>query len=146
MEPQKCDFAEIEGKYWKLFDSKTFLKIIFRYFEFKQIFWTKLFFHSNLSNRIQMTNIWSNKDHHQNYISKIKIILHRIISVVWITNFLSEIRSLTIHDDEIKFLLLSVKPTWIYKVKSLMIACLTFTVKQWRRNSLSGYLRILMNL
>ena len=29
-----------------------------------------------------------------------KIILHRIISVVWLTNFLSEIRSLSNHDDE----------------------------------------------
>ena len=32
--------------------------------------------------------------------AKIKIILHRIISVVWLTNFLSEIRSLSPHDDE----------------------------------------------
>ena len=29
-----------------------------------------------------------------------KIILHRIISVVWLTNFLSEIQSLSNHDDE----------------------------------------------
>jgi hypothetical protein len=40
---------------------------------------------------------------------KIKIILHRIISVVWLTNFLSEIRSPLIHDDETQLLLLSVK-------------------------------------
>ena len=39
-----------------------------------------------------------------------KIILHRIISVVWLTNFLSEIRSLSNHDDETKFHILSVKP------------------------------------
>jgi hypothetical protein len=39
-----------------------------------------------------------------------KIILHRIISVVWLTNFLSEIRSLSNHDDETQFRILSVKP------------------------------------
>ena len=39
-----------------------------------------------------------------------KIILHRIISVVWLTNFLSEIRSLLNHDDETQFRILSVKP------------------------------------
>ena len=39
-----------------------------------------------------------------------KIILHRIISVVWLTNFLSEIRSLSNHDDETQFHILSVKP------------------------------------
>ena len=39
-----------------------------------------------------------------------KIILHRIISVVWLANFLSEIRSLSNHDDETKFHILSVKP------------------------------------
>ena len=32
--------------------------------------------------------------------SKVKIILHRIISVVWLTGFLSEIWSLSNHDDE----------------------------------------------
>ena len=32
---------------------------------------------------------------------QIKIILHRIISVVWLTNFLSEIWSLSSHDDEV---------------------------------------------
>ena len=39
-----------------------------------------------------------------------KIILHRIISVVWLTNFLSEIRSLSSHDDETDLQFLSVKP------------------------------------
>ena len=38
------------------------------------------------------------------------IILHRIISVVYLTNFLSEIRSLSNHDDETQFRILSVKP------------------------------------
>ena len=98
--PRNATLLKSKESIESFFDSKTFLKIIFRWFEFKQIFWTKLFFHSNLSNRIQMTNIWSNKYHHQNYINKIKIILHRTISVVWITNFLSEIRSLSNHDDE----------------------------------------------
>ena len=41
-----------------------------------------------------------------------KIILHRIISAVWLTNFLSEIRSLSNHDDETQFRILSVKPIW----------------------------------
>ena len=41
-----------------------------------------------------------------------KIILHRIISVVWLTNFLSEIRSLSNHDDETQFHILSVKLIW----------------------------------
>ena len=44
--------------------------------------------------------------------ANIKIILHRIISVVWLTNFLSEIRSLSNHDDETQFHILSVKPIW----------------------------------
>ena len=44
----------------------------------------------------------------------IKIILHRIISVVWLTNFLSEIRSLSNHDDETQFHILSVKPIWSF--------------------------------
>ena len=39
-----------------------------------------------------------------------KIILHRIISVVWLTNFLSEIPSLSNHDDESQFCILSVMP------------------------------------
>ena len=43
-----------------------------------------------------------------------KIILHRIISVVWLTNFLSEIRSLSNHDDETQFRILSVKPIWSF--------------------------------
>ena len=43
-----------------------------------------------------------------------KIILHRIISVVWLTNFLSEIRSLSNHDDETQFHILSVKPIWSF--------------------------------
>ena len=37
-----------------------------------------------------------------------KIILHRIISVVWLTNFLSEIRSLSVHNDEAWLQVLSV--------------------------------------
>ena len=48
-----------------------------------------------------------------------KIILHRIISVVWLTNFLSEIRSLSNHDDAIQFRILSVKLQCFW---SLMIA------------------------
>jgi hypothetical protein len=43
-----------------------------------------------------------------------KIILHRIISAVWLTNFLSEIRSLSNHDDETQFRILSVKPIWSF--------------------------------
>ena len=43
-----------------------------------------------------------------------KIILHRIISVVWLTIFLSEIRSLSNHDDETQFRILSVKPIWSF--------------------------------
>ena len=43
-----------------------------------------------------------------------KIILHRIISAVWLTNFLSEIQSLSNHDDETQFRILSVKPIWSF--------------------------------
>ena len=44
----------------------------------------------------------------------LKIILHRIISVVWLTNFLSEIRSLSNHHDETQVRILSVKPIWSF--------------------------------
>ena len=52
-----------------------------------------------------------------------KIILHRIISVVWLTSFLSETWSFSIHDDETKFHILSVKPLrQLTVVWTLMIA------------------------
>ena len=72
-----------------------------------------------------------------------KIILHRIISVVWLTNFLSEIRSLSNHDDETQFHILSVKP--IEKLQcfwSLMIAhCSTTSSDGWGIVWVASYIK-----
>ena len=64
-----------------------------------------------------------------------KIILHRIISVVWLTNFLSEIRSLSNHDDETKFHILSVKPSRKFSLSEpwwslIALYCAVMDVKQ----------------
>ena len=64
-----------------------------------------------------------------------KIILHRIISVVWLTNFLSEIRSLSNHDDETKFHILSVKPSRKFSFSEhwwslIALYCAVMDVKQ----------------
>ena len=68
-----------------------------------------------------------------------KIILHRIISVVWLTNFLSEIRSLSNHDDETKFHILSVKPFRRFTSSEHWWSLVSrFFLEQWMRNSLSG--------
>ena len=69
----------------------------------------------------------------------VKIILHRIISVVWLTNFLSEIRSLSNHDDETKFHILSVKPFRRFTSSGHWWSLVSrFFLEQWMRNSLSG--------
>ena len=57
-----------------------------------------------------------------------KIILHRIISAVWLTNFLSEIQSLSNHDDETQFRILSVKPIWSF---SALDHWWSLTVQLW---------------
>ena len=64
-----------------------------------------------------------------------KIILHRIISVVWLTNFLSEIQSLSNHDDETKFRILSVKPSRKFSFSEhwwslIALYCAVMDVKQ----------------
>ena len=48
---------------------------------------------------------------------KFKIILHRIISVVWSTSFSPETWTLTRHDEESRRLALSVKPSWNGRVQ-----------------------------
>ena len=60
--------------------------------------------------------------------SNVKIILHRIISVVWLTNFLSEILNQSTHDDELS------SRSWAWRGAgalqrscTLMIAHLPFT-------------------
>ena len=87
-------------KAWLLRFSPNFCEFLSKKWRYWDIFWPC----------IHMSRIRWNSFVLETYIILIKIILHRIISVVWITNFLSEIRSLTIHDDETKCLLLSVKP------------------------------------
>ena len=64
----------------------------------------------------------------------VKIILHRIISVVWITIFLSENRSLCSPVDEVKHWLLSVKRIKGFLIGnplSLMIANIPFHQGMW---------------
>ena len=74
-----------------------------------------------------------------------KIILHRIISVVWLTNFLSEIRSLSSHDDETDLQFLSVKPIKGF-IPLIIDDRLQFLNKlQWSWRSLSGFLKTITN-
>ena len=67
-----------------------------------------------------------------------KIILHRIISVVWLTNFLSEIRSLSPHDDETQLHVLSVILGSDLKSETIDDRLQGFQPLQWTWSSLSG--------
>ena len=63
---------------------------------------------------------------------QIKIILHRIISVVWLTNFLSEIRSLSSHDDETDLQFLSMKLIWKVTFQiNFMLRNWSYTSSSW---------------
>ena len=75
--------------------------------------------------------------------SKFKIILHRIISVVCLTNFLSEIWSLFTHDDEVSTSSWAWRgtlsqPSWISVHWWSLATCSTGS--GWWSCSLSGYL------
>ena len=78
---------------------------------------------------------WPSVDYKQ-----IKIILHRIISVVWLTNFLSEIRNLTNPRWWVEQQFLSVKRCWNFSWRSntLMIAHLSFK-ERWKELVLSEW-------
>ena len=67
-----------------------------------------------------------------------KIILHRIISVVWLTNFLSEIRSLSPHDDEAWLHVLSVILDSDLESKTIDDRLQGLLPLQWMWSSLSG--------
>ena len=74
----------------------------------------------------------------------IKIILHRIISVVWLTNFLSEIRNLINPRWWVEQQLLSVKryQNSLQRSETLMIAHLPFT-GGWRELVLSEWFSLM---
>lgn len=75
----------------------------------------------------------------------VKIILQRIISVVWWTNFLSEIWGLPIHDDDCQSLSLSMKRGELdseISAQPLMIAYSSWTEGRWEWLTLSGVLSI----
>ena len=67
-----------------------------------------------------------------------KIILHRIISVVWLTNFLSEIRSLSPHDDETQLHVLSVILVLDLESETADDRLQRLQPLQWMWSSLSG--------
>ena len=67
-----------------------------------------------------------------------KIILHRIISVVWLTNFLSEIRSLSPHDDETWLHVLSVILDLDFESETIDDRLQRLLPLQWMWSSLSG--------
>ena len=75
----------------------------------------------------------------------VKIILQRIISVVWWTNFLSEIWGLPIHDDDCQSLSLSMKRGELdsdISAQPLMIAYASWTKGRWEWLTLSGAISI----
>ena len=77
----------------------------------------------------------------QDWWCRVKIILHRIISVVWLTNFPSEIRRLTSPRWWAVSLFLSVKrcgDRLLAKNRILMIACHCLVLWQRKRCRLSG--------
>ena len=58
---------------------------------------------------------------------------------MWLTNFLSEIQSLSNHDDETQFRILSVKPIWSLSAFLIIDDRSLFNYEQWwMGNSLSG--------
>ena len=81
------------------------------------------------------TESW--KTHQENQLET-KIILHRIISVVWLTNFLSEIRSLSPHDDETQLHVLSVILVLDLESETADDRLQRLQPLQWMWSSLSG--------
>ena len=69
----------------------------------------------------------------------IKIILHRIISVVWLTNFLSEILNQSTHDDELNNFLWAWRGGWALSRARSRWWSLTLPGGGWRRELLSEW-------